>query len=294
MNKFLERLQSGGPLVADGATGTNLQKMGIQPGTPPEDLVLDRPELVLQLESAFVAAGSDLILTCTFGGTRLRMRDSKYADRAPEINARAVELARKAAAARPDVLVAGSIGPTGLLMKPFGPLSVEAATATFAEQARALAEGGVDLLVIETMFAYEEADTAFLGARSVTDLPIVVSFSYDRGVRTMMGVKPSEMIKRYKEMGAVVVGANCGTTLENMEKIQQEYAAAEPGIPRWAKPNAGQPRTVDGTAVYDLTPAQMAEYALKYVALGARVVGGCCGSTPEHIAAVARAVKAPK
>jgi 5-methyltetrahydrofolate--homocysteine methyltransferase len=301
MNKFLERLQTGEVLVADGATGTNLQKMGVKPGTPPEELVIDRPELVLDLESAFVAAGSDLILTCTFGGTRLRMKDSKYVDRAVEINRRAVDLARQAAAKRAGVLVAGSIGPTGALMKPLGPLNPEEAQAAFAEQARALAEGGVDLLVIETMFSYDEADAAFNGTRSVTDLPIVVSFSYDRGVRTMMGVKPAEMIKKYKAMGAAVVGANCGTTLENcgttlenMEKIQQEYAAAEPGFPLWAKPNAGLPRMADGVAAYDLTPAQMGEYALKYAALGARVVGGCCGSTPEHIAAIARAVKAKK
>ena len=187
--------------------------------------------------------------------------------------------------------MAGSIGPTGMLMKPYGPLSVEEATATFAEQARALAEGGVDLLVIETMFAFEEADAAFKGARSVTDLPIVVSFSYDRGVRSMMGVKPADMFKRYKEMGAVMIGANCGTTLENMEKIQQEYAVTGPGFPLWAKPNAGLPHLLDGVTIFDVTPEQMAEYALKYVALGAQVVGGCCGNMHGHIAAIAKAVK---
>jgi 5-methyltetrahydrofolate--homocysteine methyltransferase len=287
MNKFLERLQSGEILVADGSTGASLQKMGLKPGIPPEDLVFDAPEMVLQLEGAFVAAGSDIILTDTFGGTRLRMKESKYVERAPEVNIRAAE----AASSRPDVLVAGSIGPTGLLMKPYGPLSIEDATATFAEQAKALAQGGVDLLVIETMFAFEEADAAFKGARSVTDLPIVVSFSYDRGVRTMMGVKPADMFKHYKEMGAVMIGANCGTSLENMEKIQQEYAAISEGFPLWAKPNAGLPHLVEGVTVFDVTPQQMAEYAVKYVALGARVVGGCCGNMPEHIAAIAKAVK---
>src|SRR5512140_897833 len=227
MNKFLERLQSGEILIADGSTGASLQKMGLKPGTPPEDLVLDAPEMVLQLEGAFVTAGSDIILTDTFGGTRLRMKESKYVERAPEVNTRAAELARQAASARSGVLVAGSIGPTGLLMKPYGPISVEAATAAFAEQAKALAEGGVDLLVIETMFSFDEADAAFNGARSVTDLPIVVSFSYDRGVRTMMGVKPADMFKHYQDMGAIMIGANCGTSLENMEKIQQEYVGLE-------------------------------------------------------------------
>ena len=292
MNKFIERLQSGEILIADGSTGASLQKMGLKPGIPPEELVFDQPGMVLQLESAFVTAGSDIILTDTFGGTRLRMKESKYMERAPEINTRAAELARQAASARSGTLVAGSIGPTGQLMKPYGPLSVEAATATFAEQAKALAEGGVDLLVIETMFAFEEADAAFNGARSVTDLPIVVSFSYDQGVRTMMGVKPADMFKHYKEMGAVMIGANCGTSLENMEKVQQEYAATGAGFPLWAKPNAGLPRLVEAVTVFDVTPQQMADYALKYVALGARVVGGCCGNMPEHIAAIAQAVKA--
>jgi 5-methyltetrahydrofolate--homocysteine methyltransferase len=292
MNKFLERLQSGEILIADGSTGASLQQMGLKPGTPPEDLVIDAPEMVLKLEGAFVAAGSDIILTDTFGGTRVRMKESKYVERAPEVNTRAAELARQAASARTGVLVAGSIGPTGLLLKPYGPLTVEEATATFAEQAKALAAGGVDLLVIETMFAFEEADAAFKGARSVTDLPIVVSFSYDRGVRTMMGVKPADMFKRYKEMGAAVIGANCGSTLENMEKIQQEYAGVADGFPLWAKPNAGQPHLVEDITVFDVTPAQMAEYAVKYVALGAHIVGGCCGNMPEHIAAIAKAVKA--
>jgi 5-methyltetrahydrofolate--homocysteine methyltransferase len=291
MNKFLERLRSGEILVADGSTGASLQKMGLQPGTPPEDLVLDAPEMVLQLAGAFVAAGADIILTDTFGGTCLRMKESKYAERAPEVNRRAAELARQAASSRAGVLVAGSIGPTGMLIKPYGPLTVEQATASFAEQAGALAESGVDLLLIETMFAFEEADAAFNGARSVTDLPIVVSFSYDRGLRTMMGVKPADMFKHYQEMGAAMIGANCGTTLENMEKILQEYATVDPSFPLWAKPNAGLPHLVDGVTTFDITPEQMAEYAVKYLRLGARVVGGCCGNTPEHITAIARAVR---
>ncbi len=291
MNKFLERLNSGEVLIADGSTGASLHKMGLKAGTPPEDLVFDAPEMVLKLEGGFVEAGSDIILTDTFGGSRVLMQKSKYANRVAELNQRAAELARQAASAREGVLVGGSIGPTGQLMKPYGPLTVEEATAAFAEQAKALAAGGVDLLVIETMFAFEEADAAFKGARSVTDLPIVVSFSYDRGVRTMMGVKPADMFKHYKDMGAVMIGANCGTSLENMEKIQQEYAGCAEGMPLWAKPNAGLPHLVDGETVFDVTPEQMAEYALKYVKLGAKVVGGCCGNLPGHIAAIAKAVK---
>ncbi|HXF84960.1 MAG TPA: homocysteine S-methyltransferase family protein [Anaerolineales bacterium] len=293
MNKFLERLNSGEILVADGATGSNLQKMGLKPGKPPEDLVIDDPDTIFKLASLFVEAGADIILTCTFGGTRLRMKDSKYQDRAPEVNKRAAEIARKAASKRTDVLVAGSMGPVGALIKPYGPLDAEEVKATFAEQAKALAEGGVDLLLIETMFSMEETTAAFEGARSVTDLPIVVSFSYDRGTRTMMGVRPRDVIKKYSEMGAALVGANCGTTLENMEAVVIEYATTAPNVPLWVKPNAGVPHMDIETeqGVYDMGPEDMAKFARRYIELGAKVVGGCCGNTPEHVAAIVRAVK---
>lgn len=293
MNKFLERLNSGEILVADGATGSNLQRMGLKPGKPPEDLIIDGPDTILKLASSFAEAGSDIILTCTFGGTRMRMKDSKYQDRTPEVNMRAAEIARKAASLRDGGLVAGSMGPVGALIKPYGPLEAQDVKATFAEQAKALAEGGVDLLLIETMFSFEETTAAFEGARSMTDLPIVVSFSYDRGTRTMMGVKPKDVIKRYSEMGAALVGANCGTTLDNMEAVVKEYAATVPDFPLWVKPNAGVPHMDIETeqGVYDMGPEDMAMYAKKYVGLGAKVVGGCCGNTPEHIAAIVKAVK---
>jgi 5-methyltetrahydrofolate--homocysteine methyltransferase len=179
------------------------------------------------------------------------------------------------------------------LIKPYGPLEAEDVKATFAEQAKALTEGGVDLLLIETMFSFEETTAAFEGVRSVTDLPIVVSFSYDRGTRTMMGVKPKDVIKRYSDMGAALVGANCGTTLENMEAVIREYAVTVPNFPLWVKPNAGVPHMDIETeqGVYDMGPEDMAKFSLKYVELGAKVVGGCCGNTPEHIAAIVGAVK---
>ena len=292
MNKFLERLNSGEILVADGATGSNLQKMGLKPGKPPEDLIIDDPDTILKLASSFAEAGSDIILTCTFGGTRMRMKDSKYQDRTPEVNIRAAEIARKAASLN-NGLVAGSMGPVGALIKPYGPLDYDEVKATFAEQAKALADGGADLLLIETMFSMEETTAAFEGAKSVTDIPIVVSFSYDRGTRSMMGVKPKDVIKKYSEMGAALVGANCGTTLDNMELVVKEYATALPNFPMWVKPNAGVPHMDIETeqGVYDMGPEDMAKYSLKYVELGAKVVGGCCGNTPEHIAAIVKAVK---
>jgi 5-methyltetrahydrofolate--homocysteine methyltransferase len=290
-NSFLSRLQAGEVLVADGATGSNLQVVGLPPGTSPEEWVFDQPDRILALQRSFIDAGSDLILTCTFGGTRIRLNESRYADRVAELNRRAVELAREAAGDR--VLVGGSLGPTGQLLKPFGPLEYPAAVAAYAEQAQALNEGGVDVLVIETHFALEEAQAAVEGARQVTTLPLVVSFAYDRGVRTMMGVKPAQVAEKFKALDVAAIGANCGTTLENMEKIVQEYAASNSGLFIWAKPNAGLP-TVDaatGRSVYNVTPEQMGEFARRTVALGARIVGGCCGSSPAHVKAIAQAVK---
>jgi 5-methyltetrahydrofolate--homocysteine methyltransferase len=290
-NAFLEKLKAG-TLVADGATGTNLQKVGLKAGTHPEMWVLEDPEKIIALERSFVEAGSDLILTCTFGGTRLRFKDTPYADRMPEVNHKAVELARKAASVRTGVLVAGSVGPVGGLIKPYGPLTVEEVTAAYAEQAKALTEAGVDLIVIETQFAIEEAKAALDAVRQAGDLPVVVSFSYDRGTRTMMGVKPEQVVKTFQPLGVDVIGANCGTTLENMEIIVKAYAAAAPGMPLWAKPNAGLPVLNDaGETVFNVTPEQMGEAAQKFVADGARIVGGCCGSTPGHIAGIAKAVK---
>lgn len=292
MNQFLKRLEDGERLVADGATGTNLQKVGLPPGAHPEDWVFDQPQKILELENAFVAAGADIILTCTFGATRLRMKGARYGERIPEINRRAAELARQAATTGENVVVAGSMGPLGQLLKPYGPVTPEEAAAVFAEQARGLVDGGVEVLVIETHYSLEEAECAVRGVREITDLPVVVSFSYDRGTRTMMGARPAVVVGKFTSMGASMVGANCGTTLENMLSILGEYAAAAPGYSLWAKPNAGVPRT-DGTSTfYDVTPDAMAEFARQAVRLGAHVVGGCCGTTPAHIAAMATAVRA--
>ena len=308
---FLERLQTGETLVADGATGTNLQKVGLKAGLPPEAWVMEQPEKILALEKAFVEAGSDIILTCTFGGTRLRLKDSPYAGRIAEVNRRAVEIARQATQSQPGTLVAGSMGPVGGLLKPYGPLTVDEVREAYAEQAQALTGAGVDLLVIETQFSLEEAKAALEAARQAGDLQVVVSFSYDRGTRTrmvaqsatnmvaqsatMMGVKPSQVVQTFQPLGVAAIGANCGTTLENMEAIVKECSAMAAGLVIWAKPNAGLPALGDdGAATYNVTPEQMGEFANRYVQAGARIVGGCCGSTPAHVAAIARAVKKTK
>jgi 5-methyltetrahydrofolate--homocysteine methyltransferase len=288
---FLERLERGDVLIADGATGTTCQRMGLPLGVAPEEWVLTEPERILELHRGFAEAGSDIVLTCNFGGTGLRLADGPFAGRARELNRRAAELAREAVGN--GVLVAGSLGPTGQLCEPLGTLTHDEAADSYAEQAEALAEGGADLLVLETMFCPNEAGAAVDGVRRASDLPFVLAFSFDRGTRTMMGTTTAEVVALAVEQGAAAVGANCGTSLEAMSAIVGELAAAAPGLPLWVKPNAGLPRMTGDSAVYDVTPEQLGEAARAYVEAGARIVGGCCGSTPEHVRAIAEAVRRP-
>jgi 5-methyltetrahydrofolate--homocysteine methyltransferase len=287
-DSFLARLRSAEILIADGATGTNYQQMGIEPGVKPEEWVLDAPHNVLALHRAFLDAGSDILLTNSFGATRLRMRDSKYVGRLAEINRRAVELAREAASAGKGTLVAGSMGSTGQLLVPFGTLKHSEAADNYAEQAAALTEAGADFLLLETFFSLEEALAAAEGIRKESSLPMVVSFSYDLGQRTMMGVRPSQTLEAFAPLAVAAIGANCGKTLEAMERIVEEIAAGKQNIPIWAKPNAGLPKGIPPK--YGITPSEMGQSALRLVKAGARIVGGCCGTTPAHVAAIAAAV----
>jgi 5-methyltetrahydrofolate--homocysteine methyltransferase len=290
MTGFVERLQSGGILVADGATGTSLQQRGLERGVSSEVWVLERPEEIVRLHRDFIAAGAGLILTSTFGASRIRLEaGGSMAGRTAEVNRRAVELAREAARGT-NVLVAASMGPTGQLLKPFGPLEESDAEQAFAEQAKLLAEAGADLLVVETQFDLTEAKAALRGARaSGGGLPVVCSFSYDRGTRTMMGVRPAQMAAELEAL-ADVLGINCGRSLDDNLKALQELRKAT-SRPLWFKPNAGLPR-VDalGNSSYDVTPDMMGARAPEWLAAGAQVVGGCCGTSPEHLAAIARAV----
>jgi 5-methyltetrahydrofolate--homocysteine methyltransferase len=286
---FLDRLERGDVLIADGATGTTCQHMGLPIGVAPEEWVLTEPERIIALHQGFAQAGSDLVLTCTFGGTSLRLAEGPFNGRAAELNRRAAELAREAVG--PEVLVAGSLGPTGQLCEPLGLLSHDEAADAYAEQAEALVEGGADLLVLETMFCPVEAGAAIAGVRRTTDVPFVLTFSFDRGTRTMMGTTTAEVVALAAESGAAAVGANCGTSLEAMSAVVAELTATAPGLPLWVKPNAGLPRMTGDSSVYDVTPRQLGEAARGYVQSGARVVGGCCGSTPEHVRAIVDAVR---
>ena len=244
------------------------------------------------MHTAYLEAGADLILTCTFGGTRARLEHSGFANRVTEINHRAVEIARQAAAGR--AYVAGDIGPLGQFLAPIGTLTSDEAIAMFAEQATALVEAGVDVLYIETMSAMEEMQAAVEAAQQAAaarNLPIFATFSFDHHGRTNMGVSPEQAARAFVDWQLTAFGANCGATLEMTHEAIASMHAAAPRAWLIAKPNAGIPHTVGDNVIYDATPEHMAIAARRFIDLGVRVVGGCCGSTPAHIAAIAAALR---
>lgn len=283
-----QHLLSEGVLVADGATGTMLQAAGLTEGTAPESWNLTHPEEILSLHRAYLEAGSQIILTNSFGGSRFRLGKKGLEDKVREVNRAAAALAKEAAGQ--EAFVAGSMGPTGELMRPLGTLSYVVAVEAFTEQAEALAEGGVDAIVVETMSDLNEAKAAIEGAKRAADLPVLCTLSFDTQRHTMMGVSPRRAVRELWPLGLDAIGGNCGLTLDDMEEVLRQMQAAVPEATLMAKPNAGLPRLVDGQAVYDVTPQVMAEYALRYAELGAKIVGGCCGSTPAHIKAMAAAL----
>jgi 5-methyltetrahydrofolate--homocysteine methyltransferase len=251
---------------------------------------LDNAEAVFDVHRAYIEAGSELILTCTFGATRPRLERSGLDDRLDDINRRAVEIAREAAG--DEAFVAGDIGPMGEFLAPLGDLTYQEAVDIFSEQANALTGAGVDVLYIETMAALEEVQAAVEGALQVANgTPVTATLSFDSHGRTNMGTRPEEAAKILLDLGVDALGANCGATLDMTLGAVETMHQVAPEMPLVVKPNAGKPRMVDNEVVYDATPEDMAGYAHQFVALGAKVVGGCCGSTPEHIAAIAEALR---
>jgi 5-methyltetrahydrofolate--homocysteine methyltransferase len=267
-----------------------LQEAGLPAGTPGEAWILEQPQQIKKLHLAYIEAGSQLVLTSTFGGTRARLRATGLDPRVAEISRRAAELARQVAG--DDLYVGGDIGPSGELLPPLGKLTYDAAVDMFAEQAAALAEGGVDCIYIETMSDLNEARAAVEGAQRACNSPVFCTFSFDTHGRTGMGVSPAQAARTMAEMGVQATGANCGHAPEELLEILPQMREAAPGLFLIAKPNAGIPRMVKRRAVYDAGPERMAGLALRYVELGAQIVGACCGSSPEHLAAIAVAVQA--
>ena len=294
MNNRLAYLLSRRPcLLADGATGSNLFEMGLVSGDAPELWNVDHPDRIKLLHQRFVDAGADLILTNTFGGTRYRLKLHSAEHRVRELNRAAAQLARSVAdASGREVLVAGSMGPTGEILEPLGPLSIADARTAFAEQAAALAEGGADVLWIETLSSTEEVEAAIEGAKTA-GLPVVSTLSFDTNGRTMMSVTPADLAQIARRHHLAACGSNCGVgPSELVASILNLSAAADPDMVLVAKANCGIPQYVDGAIRYDGTPELMARYVQLAVDSGARIIGGCCGTSPEHLAAMRKALDA--
>jgi len=279
-------------LVCDGAMGTQLQARGLDAGAAPETWVLNRPEDVLAVHRDYAEAGADVILTCTFGGTRWRLSAAGLDNAVEEVNRVAAQLAREAAG--DDGFVLGDVGPTGELVGPLGARDASEFEAVFSRQVSALIEGGVDGILIETMTAIEEAAAALKAARQVTDKPVFVSMQFQRdregqAFHTVFGVDVAGAVRQLTEGGADGIGTNCVAGIEMAAKIVRQMRELT-DIQIIAEPNAGQPRIEAGQTVYDQTPEMFASGAAGLAEAGANLIGGCCGTTPEHIRRLADAL----
>jgi 5-methyltetrahydrofolate--homocysteine methyltransferase len=296
MTDLLSRLLAARPyLLADGAMGTNLFKRGLASGDAPEPWNLDHPERVAEVHRGFVAAGSDIVLTNTFGANRQRLKLHKLEHRVEELNAAGARLAHRVVEeSGREVVIAGSIGPTGDLLEPLGPLTKDQARAVFAEQARGLKAGGADVLWIETMSAADELEAAVSGAGS-EGLPVVATMTFDTNGRTMMGIAPADAARLFHAQipRPIAFGANCGNgpaeLVASLLGLAKASVAGEDVIV--AKGNCGIPQYRDGELEFTGTPELMAEYARLARDAGARIIGACCGSESAHLKAIADALK---
>jgi 5-methyltetrahydrofolate--homocysteine methyltransferase len=290
---FLDLLKSRDWLLADGATGTNLFAMGLQSGDAPELWNEDHPDRVRALHRNFIEAGSDIVLSNSFGGNAYRLKLHDAQNRVHELNRKAAELAREEADAvdRP-VIVAGSMGPTGEIFEPVGTLTHDLGVAAFAEQAQALEAGGADVLWIETISSEEEFKSALEGART-TALPVVATMSFDTNGRTMMGLTPAAYaaLAAAQKAAPDAIGANCGTGAAELVATILGITEADNSATVVAKGNCGIPAWVDGHIHYDGTPELMADYARLALDSGAKIIGGCCGTTYEHVRAMRTALE---
>jgi 5-methyltetrahydrofolate--homocysteine methyltransferase len=280
---LLARLAAG-PLLWDGGMGTQLQVRGLEPGDAPERFNETHPEIVAAIHRDYFEAGADGTETNTFGANRIGLDRYELGDRTALFNRRAAELARSVCP--PGKWVAGSVGPTGQVPEPYGTCPLQEMYEAFAEQAVALSEGGVDFFLVETMFDVQEAREAARACLREGGLPVVVSMTFDptpSGFRTAMGTSPEEAYRTLLEEGVSGIGTNCSNSIETMVEIAAAYRAAGVALPLFVMPNAGVPEVVAKRTVYRETPERMAGHIERLVAAGADVVGGCCGTTPEHI-----------
>lgn len=292
MSKIYDALEAS-ILTADGAMGTILQDRGLNDGGAPELWNVEKPAEIEAVLEAYAAAGARFITTNTFGGTRGRLALHGLDTRVEELNRAGALIARRVADRHPGTFVMGDVGPSGDLMEPMGTLTMESAQEIFAEQIRGLVAGGVDAILIETMSDLSEVESAVLAAQAVApSLPVIATMSFDTNLRTMMGVKPAQAIKRLSELGVRIIGANCGRGVDEMRSIAKELVDARPaGVFIITQSNAGLPVLVGDTFQYQGTPAEMAAFAVEMRGIGVNIIGSCCGSSPSHTAAISAALK---
>jgi 5-methyltetrahydrofolate--homocysteine methyltransferase len=292
---LLERLAAGEQLVGDGAMGTLLLGHGLAPGEPPETITLSRPALLEEIARLYRDAGADLLETNTFGGSPLKLSLHGLDGKTEPINRTAVEATRRAAGDR--AYVAGACGPTGRLLEPYGDVSPDAVYDSFRRQGAALIAAGVDCVCVETMTDLAEARLAVQAAKDINaQIPVLATMTFDptpRGYFTIMGVSVAAAAAGLTEAGADVIGSNCGNGIEHMVAIAREFRR-HTTLPLLIQPNAGLPRLVGEATVYDETPEFMAEKARALIDLGVSIIGGCCGTTPAHIAALRRLMGPPR
>ena len=287
--RFRALLDEGGPILADGAMGTMLFSAGLQFGDPPELWNLGHPDVVRRIHRGYLEAGSRIIMTNTFGGNRLRLGMHGNQDRVDELNRTAAILCRaEVNAAGGDALVAGDIGPSGEIVAPLGTLEYDEAVDVFREQAASLVAGGVDVIWIETMSDLNEIKAAIEGVRRASPgIALIATMTFDTRGHTMMGVSPEDAVTSLAAWGADAIGGNCGNGPDELIPVVAKMHAAAPDVVLVAKSNAGMPELVDMQAVYKASPELMAEMAVEMRDAGARIVGACCGSTPDHLRAMA-------
>lgn len=291
MGKILNELKSGKVLISDGAWGTFLQAKGLQPGECPEEWNITHPDDVLDIAKSYIDAGSDMVETNSFGGSKYKLANYGLQDKVFALNKAAAEISRKAAK---DKYVLGSIGPTGKILMMGEVTSVELYEA-FKEQAMALEAGGADALMIETMTDLEEAIQAIKAAKENTACEVFCTMTFDKTIqgdfRTMMGVSPADMVEQIIDAGAELIGANCGNGSKDMIGIVEEIRKINRDIPILIHANAGAPIYKDGETVFPESPDEMCTYAQGLINAGANIIGGCCGTTPAHIAKIVKNVK---
>lgn len=286
MKSLLEELKKDKVLISDGAWGTFLHKSGLEPGDCPELWNVTHRDKVFAIAKSYIDSGADMILTNSFGGSPFKLKHYGLEDCTSELNEAASIISREAAGN--DNFVLGSIGPTGVMLM-MGEVSEQELYDGFALQAEALKKGGADVICVETMSALDEATLAVKAAKESTGLEIVCTFTFEKTVnndyRTMMGVSPSEMVQNVKEAGASIIGTNCGNGFDQMIEIVKEIRTVDKTTPLLVHANAGKPIVLDGKTIFPETPEVMAAKVEGLISCGANIIGGCCGTTPEHIRA---------